>query len=160
MAKVMLICGKLCSGKSRYCRKLMESSPALLLSVDEITERIFDKDLGERHDEVSGKIQSYLFDKAAEAVMAGADVILDWGFWTRAGRREAADFFSERKIQAQWHYIDVSDEVWQESIARRNAAVLAGEDGSYYVDDGLLEKLTRLFEPPEPGEMDVVFSRR
>lgn len=160
MAKVILICGKLCSGKSRYCRSLLESSPALLLSVDEITERIFDKDLGERHDEVSGKIQSYLFDKAAEAIAAGADVILDWGFWTRAWRREASAFFRERGIDHEWHYIDVSDEVWQKSISRRNAAVLNGEDDSYYVDQGLLLKLTRLFEPPEPGEMDVVFSRR
>lgn len=160
MAGVILICGKLCCGKSWYCRELMAKSPALLLSVDEITERVFDKDLGERHDEVTAKIRAYLLDKAAQAVSAGADVILDWGFWTRAWRREATDFFRERKIETQWHYIDVSDKVWQESIARRNAAVLNGEDGSYYVDDGLLEKLTRLFDPPEPWEMDVVFSRR
>lgn len=159
MAKVILICGKLCSGKSRCCRELMEKSPALLLSVDEITERIFDKDLGERHDEVSGKIQAYLFDKAAEAVAAGADVILDWGFWTRASRCEASAFFRERGIDFEWHYIDVSDKAWQESIAHRNAAVLSGEDDSYYVDEGLLNKLLTLFEPPEPGEMDVIYRR-
>ena len=46
MAKVTLVCGRLCCGKSWYCRQLMEKSPALLLSVDEITDRIFDKDLG------------------------------------------------------------------------------------------------------------------
>lgn len=159
MAKAMLICGKLCSGKSWYCRELMDKSPALLLSVDEITERIFNKDLGERHDAVSAKIQAYLFDKAAEAISAGADVILDWGFWTRAGRAEAAEFFRKRKIETQWHYIDVPEEVWQENIVRRNAAVLSGEDDSYYVDEGLLNKFIALFEPPEPGEMDVIFRR-
>ena len=42
MAKVMLVCGKIASGKSWYCRSLMEKSPALLLSVDEVTDRIFD----------------------------------------------------------------------------------------------------------------------
>lgn len=159
MAKVTLICGKLASGKSWYCRELLKGSPALLLSVDEVTSRVFDKDLGDRHDEVSAKIRAYLFDKAAEAIAAGADVILDWGFWTRAWRQEAAEFFRERGIRAEWHYIDVSDQVWQENISRRNAAVLAGEDDSYYVDEGLLKKLLTLFEPPEPGEMDVVFRR-
>ncbi len=34
MAKAMLVCGKIASGKSWYCRSLMEESPALLLSVD------------------------------------------------------------------------------------------------------------------------------
>ena len=91
---------------------------------------------------------------------AGADVILDWGFWTRAWRLEADSFFSDQGIAHEWHYIDVSDEVWRESIARRNRAVLAGEDGSYFVDEGLLEKLQGLFEPPEPGEMDVIIERR
>lgn len=159
MAKVMLICGKLCSGKSWYCRSLLERSPALLLSVDEITERIFDKSLGEDHDAVSAKIQAYLLDKAAQAIAAGADVILDWGFWTRAGRREADSFLRERGIAREWHYIDVADGTWRENIARRNAAVLEGRDDSYFVDEGLLNKLLTLFEPPEPGEMDVIVRR-
>lgn len=159
MAKVILICGRLCSGKSLYCRSLLEKSPALLLSVDEITERIFHKELGEDHDRVCALIQSYLFDKAAEAVAAGADVILDWGFWARASRREADSFLRERGIAREWHYIDVSDSTWRENIARRNRAVLAGEDDSYFVDEGLLNKLLTLFEPPESGDMDVIFRR-
>lgn len=159
MAKVILICGRLCSGKSWYCHSLMEKSPALLLSVDEITERIFDKALGEDHDRVCARIQAYLFDKAAEAGAAGADVILDWGFWTRASRREADSFLRERGIAREWHYIDVSDSTWRENIARRNRAVLGGEDDSYFVDEGLLNKLLTLFEPPESGEMDVIFRR-
>lgn len=159
MAKVMLICGKLCSGKSWYCLELMRKSPALLLSVDEVTDRVFDKSLGERHDIVSAKIQSYLLDKAAEALSAGADVILDWGFWTRSARLEASEFFRERGAAYEWHYIDVPDEVWQENIVRRNKAVLAGKDDSYYVDEGLLGKFKDLFQPPEPGEMDIIFRR-
>lgn len=160
MAKVILICGKIASGKSWYCRELLRKSPALLLSVDEVTDRIFDKQLGERHDQISARIRAYLFDKAAEAIAAGADVILDWGFWTRDWRQEASDFFRQRDIPMEWHYMDISDEVWQENIARRNADVLAGRDNSYYVDEGLLDKLVRLFEPPEPGEMDVIVCRR
>ena len=155
MAKVMLVCGKIASGKSWYCRSLMEKSPALLLSVDEVTDRIFDKALGGDHDAAAARIQAYLLDKAAEAVGAGADVILDWGFWTQSSRQEASAFFAARGIETQWHYIDVPEERWRENIARRNAAVLAGEDPSYYVDEGLLQKLKERFQPPAPQEVDV-----
>lgn len=155
MAKVILVCGKIASGKSWYCRKLLAQSPALLLSVDEVTVKLFGKELGDRHDEVTAKVQAYLLEKAAEAVRAGADVLLDWGFWTRSGRQEAERYFNRRGIRTEWHYIDVPDGLWRRNIARRNAAVLAGEDPSYYVDEGLLAKLEGLFQAPEPGEIDV-----
>lgn len=159
MAKVMLICGKIASGKSFYCRRLMERAPALLLSVDEVTQRVFDKGLGRDHDRISGKIQGYLLDKAAEAVRLGVDVVLDWGFWRKADREKCTAFFRERGIATEWHYIEVGGDVWRMNIARRNEAVLAGEDESYYVDEGLLEKLRKAFEEPQPGEMDVIFRR-
>ncbi len=157
MAKVMLLCGKIASGKSFYCKRLLEASPAVLLSVDDLTSRT--GDLGELHDAVSAAAQDYLLDRAAAIAQAGVDVILDWGFWTQESRRAATAFFRQRDIQTEWHYIDVPDPVWRENIARRNAAVLAGEDSSYYVDQGLMEKLLSLFQPPEPGEMDVVYRR-
>lgn len=159
MAKVMLICGKLASGKSWYCRELLKKSPALLLSVDEITLRLFPKELGSRHDQVTGMVQDYLLAKAVQAVEAGADVILDWGFWSRADRQAAEEFFRSRQIETQWHYIQVSEELWRQGIARRNAAAEAGTSTDYYVDEGLLAKLASRFQEPEPEEMDVIFRR-
>lgn len=155
MAKVLLICGKIASGKSFYCRSLLEKSPAVLLSVDELTLRL--GPLGENHDAASAVIQGYLMDKAVEITAAGVDVVLDWGFWTKASRETASGFFREKGIPVQWHYMDVPDEQWRRQIDRRNAAVLAGEDNSYYVDEGLLRKLESQFQPPEPGEMDVIW---
>ena len=96
MAKVMLICGKIASGKSFYCRRLREASPAVLLSVDELTARL--GPLGESHDQASAAIQDFMLEKAGEIAAAGVDVILDWGFWTRASRQEASAFFAARGI--------------------------------------------------------------
>ena len=159
MAKVILICGKLASGKSWYCRELLKKSPALLLSVDEITQRLFPKQLGAQHDRICGEVQEYLFGKAVQAIEAGADVILDWGFWSRSSRQAAKEFFRARQIETQWHYIQVPEELWKQGIARRNAAVMAGASPDYYVDEGLLAKLASLFQEPEPGEMDVIYRR-
>lgn len=51
MAKVFLICGKICSGKSTYAEQLrVKNKTAILLSVDEIMLSIFGQYIGERHD--------------------------------------------------------------------------------------------------------------
>ena len=36
MPKVIMICGKLCSGKSTYAKKLQQEGKAVVLSIDEI----------------------------------------------------------------------------------------------------------------------------
>ena len=36
MAKVILICGKICSGKSTYAQQLRRENRAVVLSIDEV----------------------------------------------------------------------------------------------------------------------------
>ena len=59
MAKVTLISGKICSGKSTLEQKLRLTKRAVVLSVDEITLAIFGQFIGEKHDEVVEKTQKY-----------------------------------------------------------------------------------------------------
>ena len=153
MAEVLLICGKICSGKSYLARQLMADEPAVLLSVDEITRGLFPEGLGDKHDAFSTLVRAYLLKKAGEIVRAGSNVIIDWGFWTRAMRREARDAL--QGYPCRWYYIDVSDARWEENIRRRNEH--ANDPGSldYYVDDGLKQKCLSLFEIPAEDEYDV-----
>ena len=78
MAKIMLICGKICSGKSTYAKRLAEKSKAILLSVDEITLALFGQHIGEKHDEIVRKTEEYLYNKAVEIIKLGVNVIFDW----------------------------------------------------------------------------------
>ena len=155
MPKVILICGKICSGKTRYFEKLRQSQRVVLLSCDEIESGIFHHSLGENHDIVAADIQKYLHGKAVEIVRAGSSVVLDWGFWSRSEREETSRFYKSNDIAYEWHYVDVTDRVWQQNIDSRNRAVLAGESVDYYVDDGLLRKMNSRFEPPGRDEIDV-----
>lgn len=155
MAKVMLLCGKIASGKSVYAKRICKEENAVLLSVDELVLSILGNDLGEKHDEITGRIQAYLFEKSVEIVRAGVNVLLDWGFWTRANRNAARAFYAAHEIPCEFHYIDTPEAVWHRNIDIRNRAVLAGEDDSYYVDEGLLHKLESLFEAPQREEIDV-----
>lgn len=47
MAKVIAICGKICSGKTLYSNQIKGKENAVLLSCDELTKDLFNNDLGE-----------------------------------------------------------------------------------------------------------------
>jgi len=156
MPKVILICGKICSGKTHYAKQLLNASPAVLLSTDEVTYDLIENEQGEYYNIFAVRVNRYLRKKAAEIVCAGADVILDWGFWTKGGRAEISDFFREHHIPFEWHYLDTDDETWYKNIETRNRIVQSGCGGSdFYVDEGLLQKVLSLFEIPDKAEIDV-----
>ena len=155
MAKALLICGKIASGKSVYAERIKRQENAVLLSVDELVLSVLGSDLGEKHDEITARIQAYLFANSVEIIRAGTNVLLDWGFWTKAKRQAARAFYESRGIACELHYIDVPDAVWHRNIAIRNQAVLDGKTDAYYVDEGLMLKLQSLFEAPDRSEIDV-----
>ena len=155
MAKVILICGKLCSGKSTYAEKLRAESPAVLLSIDEIMLALFGLYAGEKHDEYAERTKQLLYEKSVEIVEAGMDVILDWGFWRRDERAAAKAFYGLRNIPCELRYLDVCDDVWKERIEKRNLAISAGRVIAYPVDEHLAAKFASRFEAPDKQEIDV-----
>ena len=80
MPKAILICGKICSGKSFYTETLRKKLGAAVLSCDEITLSVFDGNLGDKHDEICNRIHDYLFGKSVELLEIGVNIILEWGF--------------------------------------------------------------------------------
>lgn len=155
MSKAILLCGKLCCGKSTYAERIRKQEKAVLLSCDELMLMLYDPQLGDKHDIISERTQQYLFKKSLDILEAGANVLLDWGFWQKSRRDAARAFYQEKGIPCQFHYIDISDENWQKNIAERNRAIEEGKSDAYFVDEGLAAKLERLFEPPSRDEMDV-----
>ncbi len=155
MSKVVLICGKICVGKSTYANKLRAEGNAVLLSVDEIMLAVFGQYAGEKHDEYVRNVQQYIFDKSFEILQAGADVLLDCGFWTKEHRDYAKELYRQRGIPCELHLIDISDEEWRRRIEKRNRAVSAGEGNAYFVDENLLRKVEGGYEEPSEDEVDV-----
>lgn len=150
MAKVVALCGKICAGKSTLARRLRDELPAVILNSDELTLAIpFE------HDVLYPIVKDYIMNKAVEIVRAGANVVLDFGFWSRADREDAKAFFAKANVPLEWRYVSVTDEEWRRNIASRNAAVLRGETNAYFVDEGLAAKCLRLFEEPLPEELDT-----
>ena len=156
MGKVILVCGKICSGKSYYAKQLKEKYNAVILSTDEVTFDLINNEQGEFYNIFSERVNLYLRKKAVEISNAGANVILDWGFWTKDNRNEIANFLMKNNISYEWHYVDVNDELWARNIEERNNRILEGNGGSdFFVDEGLLGKLLSMFEIPTKDEIDV-----
>ena len=161
MAKVIAVCGKICSGKSYYAKQLKEKINAVILSTDEATFDLINNEQGEFYNIFAKRVKIYLDKKAVEIVKAGCNVILDWGFWTEQERREITDYFSEQGIDVQWHYIDIDDGRWHQLIEKRNIKIKEENSGSdFYIDQGLMDKLLSEFEKPSKSEMDVWYINR
>lgn len=159
-----MIIGRLCCGKTAYAQELMaqelmKETKAVILSVDEVMLALYDHQLGDKHEQISQKVQKLLYDKSLEIVRSGISVILDWGFWRREDRQFARGFYSSHNVPYEFHYIDVSDDLWHLNIQNRNKAVLNNEVPAYYVDENLAKKSQALFDTPTEDEIDVFIDR-
>ena len=155
MSKVFLICGKICCGKITYAQKLCKENNAVLLSVDEITLALFGQHCGDKHDEYVERTEKYLLNKSLELIGKDINVVLDWGFWTKAEREAAKEFFKSRNIEYKLHYIDINDETWKSRLNKRNNAVLANETSAYYIYYNLAAKFASIFEAPSEDEIEI-----
>ena len=156
MGKVVLICGRICSGKSRYAARLRDSCSGIILSADEATWYLCGNRQGQLYDLLCERTKLYLIKKSADAAAAGCTVILDWGFWTALERREISGYFISKGVKYEWHYIDIDEISLRKNIHDRNHLVTSGYDRcNFYVDDVLAQKCAELFEMPSAQEIDV-----
>lgn len=147
--KIILLIGKICCGKTTYARTL----PGMLISCDQLMQSMFPGGCGEHHDLLAERARKYLLGLARQCAEAGVTPVVDFGFWNPATRREVIDALAG--FELDWRWLDVPEDEWQRRIARRNAAIQAGEadPSDYYVDKGLLDKVNRLFVPPTVEEL-------
>ena len=157
MNKVILICGKMCSGKTTYAKSLIRNNPAVLLSIDEITTIFFGPYGGDKHYIILDKTRNYLFNKSLEIIEAGIDVILDWGFWKQADRQEAILFYKKNNIIFEWHYVDVSNDICLKNLNKRNHEIKTGKKvTSYFFPEEVASRFwEEMFEIPAKNEIDI-----
>ena len=147
--KIILLIGKICVGKSTYARSL----GGMLISCDQLMQSMFPGGCGDQHDLLAERARKYLLGLARQCAEAGVTPVVDFGFWTPAMRQEAIDALEG--FELDWRYLDIEEAEWKRRIAKRNAAIQAGQadPSDYFVDDGLLEKVNNLFIPPTEEEL-------
>ena len=147
--KIILLIGKICCGKSTYAKGM----DGMLISCDHLMQTLFPGGCGEHHDMLAARARQYLYTLARQCSDANVTPVVDFGFWTPALRQEAADILAG--FELDWRYLDIAEDEWRRRIAKRNAAIQAGEGdpSDYFVDEGLLQKVNSLFIPPTQEEL-------
>lgn len=159
MAKAILVCGMVASGKSTYAKRLEKERSAVILSCDELMLSLFPMYLGDRHQEIVSKTEDYLFTVALRILRAGTNVILDYGFWRKDERVSARRAFAEHGFATELHYVKVPRALWETGIAQRNGRVEKGEEKSYFIDDTMKKLFLERFEEPEQEEINSLYER-
>ena len=158
MAKVIITCGKICSGKSFYSNKIKQELNAVVISPDEATFELINNEQGEFYNIFSERLNKYLTRKVGEIVKAGANVIFERGLWTQKDRKEIREYYRSNGIDCELHYVFVDDETWKQNITERNQRILDGNGGAdFYLDEGLMKKLESKWEDPAEDEVDVIY---
>lgn len=153
MPKVILLCGRIAAGKSHYAEQLKEKG-AVVLSCDHVMLTLFDGCLGEKHDEIVLATQRYFCSIAPQIFRLGADVVLDYGHWSRALRDEMRALCTGAGLPVELHYLTTDEETRKARLKRRNAENATKPGRQYIIDEALLERLDGKFEPPEAWEID------
>ncbi|MBQ8202550.1 MAG: AAA family ATPase [Clostridia bacterium] len=148
--KIILLIGRICSGKSTYARALPGT---MLISCDQLMQMMFPGGCGEHHDVLAQRARGYLYGMARQCADAGVTPVIDFGFWNPGTRQEAIDALAGYELD--WRYLAIPHDEWMRRIERRNADILAGrsDPSNYYVDEGLLDKVNRLFIEPTAEEL-------
>ena len=159
MGKVIIVCGKICSGKSYQSKSLKDSLNAVIISPDEATYELINNEQGEFYNIFSERLNKYLTKKVGEIAQAGANVIFERGLWTREDRKNVKEYYKNNGIECELHYVCVDNETWQKNIVERNKKITEGKGGSdFYLDEGLLKKLKSKWEEPSKEEIDVIYN--
>lgn len=158
MAKVIIVCGKICSGKSYYSNKIKKELNAVIIEPDEFTYELINNEQGEFYNIFSSRLNNYLTKKVGEIVLAGANVIYERGLWSKKDRKEIREYYNNLGIECEIHYVCVDDETWNNNIEKRNKLVESGDGGAnFYLDEGLKNKLESKWEEPSKNEVDYIY---
>lgn len=152
MATLFLMCGLPGSGKTTLARRLERERDALRLTPDEWIARLYGRGLTPPAlDWCRDPVEAVQWEVAERALRLGVNVILDFGFWSRAAGGEFRARAAALGAGSELHVLDVP----RAELSAR-VAVRAGADpppDAFPVTEAQLDAWWQVFEPQTAEEM-------
>lgn len=151
MPTLHLMVGLPCAGKTFLARRLEQERGALRLTPDEWIARLLGPNPpGDVLDAARDPFESALWDLASRALTLGLDVILDFGFWSRAEREDFRARAKALGAGSEIHFVEAAEPELLARLAARNAAL---PPGAFWIDEARFRQWAGVFESPEPDEL-------
>lgn len=151
MAVLHLMVGLPGAGKSTQARQLAEQSGALRLTPDEWHVRLFGQDATDpEHDRRHDMVEVLMWEVASTVLARGVDVILDFGFWSRAERTDFRARAAALGAATMVHYAEAPFDELLARIAQRNTEL---PPGAFVITADQMRQWATRFEPPRPDEL-------
>ena len=151
MATLFLICGLPGSGKTTLAKQIERERCALRLTPDEWIVRLFGTGLTPPTlDWCRDPVEAVQWTVAERALILGLNVVLDFGFWSRAEREGFRSRAAALGARSEVHFLDVPRPVLSARLAARNADLPAY---TFRVTEAQLDAWWKLFELPTLEEL-------
>ena len=149
MPRIYMIHGFVGVGKTTFAKKLEQETNAIRFSADEWMVDLFGQNPpAERFQVYIEKIEKVTWKIVGRCVSVGADVILDFGFWTRAARDQCREFAQQAGAEVTMYSLHCPENVLRERVARRTSEM---PEGALFINDHAIDLFKKRFEPVDPG---------
>ena len=70
-------------------------------------------------------------------------------------RESVKEFYKSRTIDCELHYIEISDETWEQQLNKRNKEILENKTKAYYLEHNRALEFASMFKKPDNEEIDI-----
>ncbi len=150
-----LMCGLPGSGKTTRAKRLEQEAPALRLTPDEWMTPLFGESICQpatidRWNEAHDRVEQVQWQIAERALQLGANVVLDFGVWTRHEREAFRTRATTIGARSELIFLDEPLEVLKQRVKVRNG--FPGQV-AYPISEAELELWSAKFQPPTEDEL-------
>ncbi|MEM7625238.1 MAG: ATP-binding protein [Planctomycetota bacterium] len=145
------MCGMAGGGKTTRARQIEAATGAVRLSPDEWIARLMaDTDDRAEADRLRDTVEALQWETAQRLLAAGADVILENGFWGADERSRCRDTARALGAAVCLHFLDPPEEELWRRLQERNARLAVG---AYRVNRAELREWIGWFQKPDAAEL-------
>ena len=154
MPTIHLMHGFVGSGKTSYAKRLERELGAFRFTHDEWMVKLYGVDPPqEKFAEYWKRVEELIWEVAARALSLGNDVILDFGFWTRASRDDARQRAKDLGADVKIYSFSCPEELMRARVQQRTAEL---PEGNLWINDAAFEEFKSRFQPLQDDEEHVV----